>query len=48
MPAAGRVALGHRARERVLAEFTLHKTVSAYEDIYDEFSGNRSAKTSGV
>jgi hypothetical protein len=44
--AAGRVALGHRAIERVLAEFALQKMVSAYEDIYEEFSGKRIAQVS--
>jgi len=34
--AVERAALGQKARERVLAQFTLQKTVSAYEDIYDE------------
>jgi glycosyltransferase involved in cell wall biosynthesis len=39
MKAAERAALGQKARERVLAQFTMHKTVSAYEDIYDEYGG---------
>ncbi len=30
-----RIALGHRARELVLAQFAAQKTVNAYEDIYD-------------
>lgn len=37
-------ALGQRARERVLAQFTMQKTVSAYEDLYDENGGKRSPK----
>lgn len=42
--AAERGALGQKARERVLAQFTLQKTVSAYEDIYDEFGGKCSTE----
>jgi len=42
--AAEREALGQKARERARAKFTLQKTVSAYEGIYDEFSGNRAAE----
>jgi glycosyltransferase involved in cell wall biosynthesis len=42
--AAERGALGQRARERVLAEFTLQKTVSVYEGIYDEAGGERAAQ----
>jgi len=38
MDAAEREALGQKARERVLAQFTLQKTVSAYENIYEESS----------
>jgi glycosyltransferase involved in cell wall biosynthesis len=37
--AAERGALGQKARERVCARFSLQKTVSAYEDIYDESRG---------
>jgi glycosyltransferase involved in cell wall biosynthesis len=42
MEAAERAALGQKARERVLAQFTMQKTVSAYEDLYDEYGGKRS------
>jgi glycosyltransferase involved in cell wall biosynthesis len=41
MEAAERAALGRRARERVLVQFTMQKTVSAYEEIYDECGGKR-------
>jgi glycosyltransferase involved in cell wall biosynthesis len=34
--AAERTVFGQKARERVLAEFTLQKTVRSYESIYDE------------
>lgn len=44
MEAAERAALGQKARERVLAQFTLQKTVSAYEEIYDECGGKRSTE----
>jgi glycosyltransferase involved in cell wall biosynthesis len=36
MPAAERGALGHRLRERVLAEFSLQKMVTAYHEVYEE------------
>jgi glycosyltransferase involved in cell wall biosynthesis len=39
MDAAERGALGQKARERVCAKLTLQKMVSAYEGIYEEFSG---------
>jgi len=39
MDAAERGALGQKARERVCAKFTLQKMVSAYEAIYEEFTG---------
>jgi glycosyltransferase involved in cell wall biosynthesis len=42
MEAAERAALGQKARERVLAQFTMQETVSAYEGIYDESGGKRS------
>lgn len=41
-----RAALGQRARERVLAKFTLQKMVDAYQDIYAEFSGNGTTQAS--
>lgn len=36
LPPEKRAALGQRARERVLNHFTVQKTVSAYEKIYEE------------
>jgi glycosyltransferase involved in cell wall biosynthesis len=42
--AAERGALGQKARERVLAQFTLQKTVNAYEDIYDECGGKHATQ----
>jgi glycosyltransferase involved in cell wall biosynthesis len=41
MAPAEREALGQKARERVLDRFSLQKTVSAYEDLYEEFAGKR-------
>jgi glycosyltransferase involved in cell wall biosynthesis len=46
MHPAERAALGQRARQRVLAHFTLEKTVSAYEDVYDKSSVERNAEVS--
>jgi glycosyltransferase involved in cell wall biosynthesis len=40
MEAAERAALGQKASDRVCAKFTLKKTLSAYEDIYEGFGGN--------
>ena len=41
MSAAKWTALGQKARDRVLAQFTLQNTVSAYEALYHEFGGKR-------
>src|SRR5258708_7873899 len=44
MEEAERAALGQKARDRVCAKFTLQKTLSAYEDIYEGFGGKRIAQ----
>jgi glycosyltransferase involved in cell wall biosynthesis len=46
--AAERAVFGQRARERVLAKFTLQKTVRAYESIYDEVGAKHAAQASGT
>jgi len=45
MQAGERTALGQRARERVLSQFPLQKTVSSYADLYDESEGHCTAET---
>lgn len=44
MPSVERAALGQAARTRVLGEFTLQKTVSAYEQVYDDSFGTNVAQ----